>query len=239
MHIIPAVDIRDGRSALVPGVDTITRGLSSEDPVEQAVIFREMGAQWIHITDLDGSFSGRLCNLRIIQEMAELPDLKIEYAGGIKTKEQVDTLFSIGVSRVMLRASILRNREVTKQLFDKYGDHVIAGIDGRDGMVTIEGFATTVSTSVIKMISDIRDMGMQRMVYTDLRRSGLMKGPNIEGIEQIISTSGMKILIAGGVNNYDTIRLLKKLGAEALIVGKALYTGAIDFRNAISIAEDD
>ncbi len=238
MQIIPAVDIRDGRSALVPGVDTLTRIVNSEDPVEQAIIFRELGAQWIHVTDLDGSFSGRLCNMRLIQEMSELPGLKIEYSGGVRTKEQVDTLISMGVERVMLRASILRNKAITQQLFEQYGDRVIAGVDGRDGMVTIEGFATAVSTSVLNMVAEMRDMGMKQIAYTDLRRSGMMKGPNIEGIEQIISTSGMKVLIAGGVNNYDTIRLLKKLGAAGLIIGKAIYTGAIDFRNAQTIAAE-
>lgn len=236
MEIIPAIDIRDGQCALVPGVDTQMKGFSSQDPLEQAIIFREMGSSWVHITDLDGAFSGRICNLRFVQEIAELPGMKTQYSGGVRSEEHVETLIAIGVSRVMLRASVLRDHKLTQKLFDRYGDKVIAGIDGRDGMVAIEGFETSVSTSVINMIDKLRAMGMKDIVYTDLRQSSLMRGPNIMAIEKIIADSGMNVFISGGVNSYDTINKLKDIGAAGLIIGKAIYAGAIDFRTAKQIA---
>lgn len=236
MEIIPAIDLREGLCAAVLGADSSTEAIRSEDVVEQAVILRELGAEWIHITDLDGAFSGRLCNLRLLQELVELPGLRIQHSGGVHSVEHIDTLLALGVARVVMGASILHDRELTARMLEKYGDSVIPGVDGRDGMVAIEGFEALASTSVRNRLLELKSMGFQRLVYTDLRRCGAMKGPNFEGISEIMETTGLKMMIAGGINSYAAIQRLKEMGAEALIIGKAIYTGAIDLRQAEAIA---
>lgn len=236
MEIIPAIDLREGACARVLGADSTTAAIRSEDPLEQAVILRELGAEWVHITDLDGAFSGHLCNLRVVQEIIETSGLKMQHSGGVRSMEHIDTLLALGVSRVALSSSILRNRELTARIIAKYGDQVIPGVDGRDGMVATEGFNSFVATSVRKLLGDLKEMGVRQIIYTDLRRCGAMKGPNYEGIGDILLNSGMKALIAGGVNSYEAIERLKDMGASGLIIGKAVYTGAIDLRRAEEIA---
>lgn len=236
MDIIPAIDLREGACARVLGDKTPEHSVYSDDPLEQAIILKDLGAEWVHITDLDGAFSGHLCNLRIIQELTEYSGVKVQHSGGVRSLENISTLLSLGVSRVVLSSAVLRNGELTAKAFAQYGDRVIPGVDGRDGMAAIEGFETSAAKSVIKLLAEIRAIGMEKIIYTDLRRYGTMKGPNFEGIAEIIESSGMKTVIAGGVCTYEAIEKLKAMGAESLIIGKAIYTGAIDLRKAMEIA---
>ena len=150
--------------------------------------------------------------------------------------ENIDTLLSLGVSRVVLSSSILRNRELTGRIIEKYGEKVIPGVDGRDGMVATEGFTTSAATSVINLLADLKNMGVRQIIYTDLRRCGAMKGPNFESIGDLLLNSGLKAFIAGGINSYQAIERLKDMGASGLIIGKAIYTGAIDLQHAEEIA---
>ena len=238
MEIIPAIDLREGACARVLGDNHPEQAVYSDDPLEQAVILKGLGASRVHITDLDGAFSGHLCNLRIIQELVEYSGVKIQLSGGIRSLEHMDTLISLGVDKVVLGAAILRNASLTAKAFEKHGDKVIPGVDGRDGMVAIEGFETSAAKSVVKLMAEIKDIGINQAIYTDLRRYGTMKGPNFEGIEEIISTSGLKITVAGGISQYQSIEKLKDMGAGAIIIGKAIYAGVIDFIKARQIASN-
>ena len=142
MEIIPAIDIREGACARVLGDIPPEANIYSENPLEQAIIMRELGAEWVHITDLDGAFSGHLCNLHNIQEIVELGGVKVQHSGGIRSLEHISTLLSMGVGRVVLSASILRNHDLVRQAYERFGDQVIPGVDARDGAVSIEGFET-------------------------------------------------------------------------------------------------
>ena len=233
MEIIPAIDIREGACARVLGDIPPEANIYSENPLEQAIIMRELGAEWVHITDLDGAFSGHLCNLHNIQEIVELSGVKVQHSGGIRSLEHISTLLSMGVSRVVLSASILRNHDLLQQAFERFGDQIIPGVDARDGAISIEGFETETSTTVDWMIQDLESIGFSRILYTDLRRYGTMRGPNMEGIQHFLETSHMKLWVAGGVSNYEVIETLKAYpGVEGLIIGKAIYTGAIKFSKA-------
>ncbi|MDO4582243.1 MAG: 1-(5-phosphoribosyl)-5-[(5-phosphoribosylamino)methylideneamino] imidazole-4-carboxamide isomerase [Bacillota bacterium] len=235
MEIIPAIDLREGACARLLGNDPLPQ-VYSDDPIKQALLLKQLGAAAIHITDLDGAFTGRICNLRIIQEIVESSGLFVQLSGGIRSIEQVDTLLSIGVARLVLGVAFLRDREMTMRVLDKYGERLAGGVDGRDGQVATEGFETAVSKSVSKLLEELRSLGMRRIIYTDLCRYGLMKGPNFEGIEQILGNCGMKAIVAGGVSSYEAIERLKAKGAEGVIIGKALYAGVIDLERAMAIA---
>lgn len=235
MDIIPAIDLREGECARIFG-DLTPASIYSDDPLEQAILFKQAGVESVHITDLDGSFSGHLCNLRIIQEMAECSGLLIQLSGGVRSMGHIDTLANIGVHRIVLGTPFLRNAELTKKAFAKYGERVIPGVDGRDGMVAIEGFETSVSKSVTTLLQEIKAMGMQKVIYTDLLRYGTMKGPNYDRIREMVETSGLQVVVAGGVSGYASLQKLKDLGVAGVIVGKAIYSGAIELKQAMEIA---
>ena len=235
MEIIPAIDLREGACARIFS-DVSPAEIYSDDPLEQAVIFKHLGVKSVHITDLDGSFCGHLCNLRVIQEMLELSGLAIELVGGIRSMENINTLIDLGVSRVVVGVQVLRDKELTKKAFEKYGEKILPGIDARDGMVAIEGFETSLGKTAAMVLKEIKAMGINKIIYTDLRRYGSMKGPNFQGIEEMVETSGMEIVVAGGISDYQALRRLKDIGVAGAVIGKAIYSGNIELPRALEIA---
>ena len=235
MEIIPAIDLREGACARIFS-DVSPAEIYSDDPLEQAVIFKHLGVKSVHITDLDGSFCGHLCNLRVIQEMLELSGLAIELVGGIRSMENIDTLIDLGVSRVVVGVQVLRDKELTKKAFEKYGEKILPGIDARDGMVAIEGFETSLGKTAAMVLKEIKAMGINKIIYTDLRRYGSMKGPNFQGIEEMVETSGMEIVVAGGISDYQARRRLKDIGVAGAVIGKTIYSGNIELPRALEIA---
>ena len=235
MEIIPAIDLREGACARIFS-DVSPAEIYSDDPLEQAVIFKHLGVKSVHITDLDGSFCGHLCNLRVIQEMLELSGLAIELVGGIRSMENIDTLIDLGVSRVVVGVQVLRDKELTKKALEKYGEKILPGIDARDGMVAIEGFETSLGKTAAMVLKEIKAMGINKIIYTDLRRYGSMKGPNFQGIEEMVETSGMEIVVAGGISDYQALRRLKDIGVAGAVIGKAIYSGNIELPRALEIA---
>ena len=235
MEIIPAIDLREGACARIFS-DVSPAEIYSDDPLEQAVIFKHLGVKSVHITDLDGSFCGHLCNLRVIQEMLELSGLAIELVGGIRSMENIDTLIDLGVSRVVVGVQVLRDKELTKKAFEKYGEKILPDIDARAVMVDIEGFETSLGKTATMVLKEIKAMGINKIIYTDLRRYGSMKGPNFQGIEEMVETSGMEIVVAGGISDYQALRRLKDIGVAGAVIGKAIYSGNIELPRALEIA---
>lgn len=236
MEIIPAIDLREGECARILGAESDTQAIRSMDVVEQSLILRDLGAQWVHITDLDGRFSGHLCNLRIIQEILQKSGLKMQHSGGVRKLEDAETLISLGVDRVVVGINFLRDRARTRAAIERFGNRIIPGLDGKNGMVTNEGFEMAVDTSILALIKEIEEMGVERIVFTDRRRVGAMSGPNYDGIAEVLAGTKMKVIVAGGIKSYDDISRLKEMGAEAVIVGKAIYLGKIELKKAEEIA---
>ena len=235
MEIVPAIDLREGACSRI-FTDKVSPSLYTDDPLEQAIIFRQLGAKRVHITDLDASFCGRLCNLDVLQEIVNYSGLEVQLAGGVRKMEDIDTLIDLGVNYVILGVPVLRDKELTHAAIEKYGSRLVPGVDGRDGMVAIEGFETSVSKSVAVFLNEIQELGIDNVVYTDLRRYGTMKGPNFEAIQDVINACRMHISIAGGISDYDALQRLKDMGVQSAIIGKALYSGAIDLQKAIQLA---
>lgn len=237
MEIIPAIDLREGACARVFG-EVSPAEIYTDNPLEQAIIFKQLGATQIHITDLDGSFSGHLCNLRVVQEIAEKSGLSLQLSGGVRSLEDIATLSELGVNHIVVGNHFLNNRSLLKQAFAKYGEHIVPGVDGRDGMVAIEGFETSLSKSVSVLLKEIKELGMSRILYTDLRRYGSMKGPNFAGITELVEGSGLQVMIAGGVSDYASLKRLKSIGIAGAVIGKAIYSGNIELQRAMQIGAE-
>ena len=145
MEIIPSIDLREGECARILGAEDDTQAIRSVDVVEQALILRDLGATWVHITDLDGRFSGHLCNLRLVQEILRKTGLKMQHSGGVRKLEDAETLISLGVDRVVVGINFLRDRERTRKAIERFGEHIVPGLDGKNGMVANEGFEMSVT----------------------------------------------------------------------------------------------
>lgn len=236
MIIYPAVDVKDGRCVrLVQGeFDKVT--VYSDDPVEMALKWESMGAQYLHVVDLDGARTGRSCNIPIISEMAVKIGIPVQLGGGIRTIENIETILCKGIHRVILGTSAVKDPDLVKQALKNFGDSIVVGIDAKDGMVAIEGWAKTSKFTAIGFARKMEELGAKTIIYTDIARDGMLSGPNLKAMEEMANAVNVEVIASGGVSDINDIKDLKKVGVRGVIVGKALYTGDLDLKEAIEVA---
>lgn len=241
MLVIPAIDLRDGRCVRLVQGEKDSETVYSDEPVEMALRWEALGAPRLHVVDLDGAFKGSPQNLEIITEIVKAIKIPIQVGGGIRTFEAVQNILDLGVARVILGTAAILNPELVTRCIEAYGERIMVGIDGRDGQVAIEGWEATVEMTVDKFANLISQLGVKEVIFTDTRRDGTLKGPNLEATKQLALTSGLKVIASGGVSSLEDLKALQGLhqfGVEGVIMGKALYSGAICLKEALAIMED-
>lgn len=239
MLIIPAIDLREGKCVrLVEGrLDQET--VYSNDPVAMADHWQAQGARMLHLVDLDGAFSGAPKNLDVIREILTAVKIPVQVGGGIRNLDAVERLLEMGASRVILGTVAILEPHLVSEACRKYGEAVLVGIDGRNGRVAIEGWGLTVEKETVELAREMKDLGIKRVVFTDIRRDGTLQGPNLEATGELAKVTGLKVVASGGVSTADDLRALKKLeplGVDSVIMGKALYAGTVTLSEALAIA---
>lgn len=240
MLIIPAIDLRAGKCVrLVQGqLEHMT--VYSDDPVSVARTWEENGARYLHVVDLDGAFAGALKNSDIIGAIIGAVSIPVQVGGGIRDLQTVTDLLQMGVSRVILGTVCISNPELVAEASARFGERIVVGIDARDGKVAIEGWGLTAEKDALEMAGEVSRMGIKRVVFTDVSRDGTLKGPNLEATKKLAQATNLKVIASGGVSTIDDIIALSKLesmGVEAVIVGKALYAGTVNFDKALAMLE--
>ncbi|MCG9967821.1 1-(5-phosphoribosyl)-5-[(5-phosphoribosylamino)methylideneamino]imidazole-4-carboxamide isomerase [Pelotomaculum terephthalicicum JT] len=239
MLIIPAIDLRAGKCVrLVEGkLDQET--VYSNDPVAMAVHWQEQGARWLHVVDLDGAFAGAPKNMDVISEILNAVNMPVQIGGGIRSLDTVERLLELGATRVILGTAAILRPQMVSEACGKFGEAILVGIDGRNGRVAIEGWGMTVEKSTLELAREMQDRGVQRVVFTDIRRDGTLQGPNLEATGELARATGLKIVASGGVSTADDLRAVKKLehlGIDSVIIGKSLYAGTVTLKEALAIA---
>jgi phosphoribosylformimino-5-aminoimidazole carboxamide ribotide isomerase len=239
MLIFPAIDLRDGKCVrLVEGrLDQET--VYSDQPVDMAKHWQAAGAKYLHLVDLDGAFAGVPKNLPIIKEIVTALDIPVQVGGGIRNIKTIDMLLAAGVDRVILGTAAISHPEMVRAAVEKYGEQIVVGIDARDGMVAVHGWAVESNRPALDLAYDMVEIGVRRVVFTDISRDGTMKGPNLEATGALARTTKLKVIASGGVSTLDDLRQIKALeqdGVEGAIMGKSLYSGAVDIEQALRIA---
>ncbi|MCL2352399.1 MAG: 1-(5-phosphoribosyl)-5-[(5-phosphoribosylamino)methylideneamino]imidazole-4-carboxamide isomerase [Firmicutes bacterium] len=241
MRIYPAIDIWGGKCVrLAPGGRFDDSALYGGDPASRASQWQKLGASWIHSVDLDGARSGSRANLGVVAQMLSRVTIPLQLGGGVRGMEDIDLRMELGVSRVILGTAAVRNRELVADALRKYGkDRIAVGIDALDGTVKISGWEESGDVKASDLCLEIKSLGVQTVIYTDISKDGAMSGPNVRGTEALIRLTGLEIIASGGVSCQEDLRRLREIGAAGAIIGKALYTGAIDLREAIELYERD
>lgn len=208
----------------------------NDDPLEVAMRWQTMGAQRIHMVDLDGAAAGDVVNFNVIENIANAVLVPTQLGGGIRTLEAITRVLKAGVERVILGTIAVENPELVKAACSRYPDSMIVSIDARDGQVATRGWLQGTSLSVLQLARNMVDLGVKRFIYTDIARDGTLSGPDYAGITELIETIKLPVIAAGGISSLEHLRELKRLGVEGAIIGKALYTGDIDLREAVAIS---
>jgi len=237
--VIPAMDIRCGKFVHLLSLPAWEELIGNDDPVDVARWWKEQGASMLHITDLDGSFRGRPENLEVIKEIITSIELPVQAAGGIRTLKHIEDVLALGVSRVVLGTIAAREPELIGQACQEFGERVAVGIEGRNNMVAVEGWNQPTEWSIAQIAQNLKELGVKRVVFNDTRRDGSLKGPNLEVAKELAQDLGLKVIISGGVSSLEDLKQIAELtsvGIEGVIVGKALYTGAISLKDALKIS---
>jgi phosphoribosylformimino-5-aminoimidazole carboxamide ribotide isomerase len=236
MIIYPAIDIMGGRCVRLVQGRFSDETVYSDHPVEMALKFEQMGAQYIHVVDLDGARLGRPQNTAIISEMAVNLGIPVQLGGGIRSIETIEIILCKGIERVILGTSAVNDPELVKTAVRSFGNNLAVAIDAKDEMVAIEGWAKTSEFTAVGFARKMEELGARVIIYTDISRDGTLTGPNLRAMEEMVKAVGIDVIASGGVTSKQDIKDLKNIGVAGAIVGKALYTGDIDLREAIEAA---
>ena len=230
MLIYPAIDIKNGKCVrLTQGVKD-AETIYFDQPWVVARQFQEQGAGRLHVVDLDGAFDGVSKNDDAIQRIMEEVTIPVQTGGGIRSLERMETLFQCGIWRCILGTKALEDPDMLKEALNRHGEKVVVSVDAKDGWVALDGWTRTGTRRAMDFARELEQMGVKTLVYTDISRDGMMKGPNLEAIQLLRQAVSMEIIASGGVSCLEDVISLKKAGVEGAIVGKALYEGAISLQ---------
>jgi len=241
MIVIPAIDIKDGRCVRLLQGRMEDETIYGDTPWEMALRWQAAGAAILHIVDLNGAFEGRGVNDDAVARIVEHVDMLTELGGGIRDMARIDALLSMGISRVILGTAAVENPGLVSEALQRHGpDRILVGIDAKNGIAATRGWATDGGTPAVDLALDMKRRGVERIVYTDIARDGMLVGPNIAETARMARETGLKVVASGGVSSLDDIRALKKLepdGVDSVITGKAIYEGKFRLEEAIEAAE--
>lgn len=237
MLIFPAIDLYEGKAVRLFKGDYANMTVYSDRPLEIARDFEAAGAKYIHMVDLEGARDGSTPNIKAVAEVAEKTDLFVEIGGGIRSMETVERYFSVGVDRVILGTAAVTDERFLREAIARYGEKIAVGVDIKDGAVAIRGWTESSGIDAFTFCEKMQAMGVQTLICTDISKDGAMMGTNRELYRKLSDRFSLQIVASGGVSTLDDVTALSSLGLYGAIIGKAYYTGAIDLRQAIEVAE--
>jgi phosphoribosylformimino-5-aminoimidazole carboxamide ribotide isomerase len=239
--IIPAIDLKDGQAVRLKQGDFSRSTVYSSDPVEVALKWQNAGAGRIHIVDLDGSLAGVPRNREVIRRIAAGIRVPIELGGGIRDLATIEAYFEAGIRFAIVGSAAIKNPKLVEAACAKFPGRIIVGIDARDGMVAVEGWTEATTKSAVELARSFEQFNLDSIIYTDINRDGMETGVNVEATRILAESIRIPVTASGGVASLEDIRELKKVessGIRAVIIGKALYTGAINLEEAIKVSQD-
>ena len=236
MEIIPAIDLLDGKCVRLNQGNYSEVTKFNSDPVEQAQIWEDQGAKRLHLVDLDGAKTGKPINDLTIKEIKKSITIPIQLGGGIRSLDRAKELFSIGIDRIILGTIAIENPKLVKVLSHEYPKRIAVGIDAKEGMVATRGWLEQSEISSLELAKQLNDLELAAIISTDIATDGTLKGPNVQALREMAETSVNPVIASGGVGSVsDLISLadLENKGIEGIIVGRALYDGSIDLKEAL------
>jgi phosphoribosylformimino-5-aminoimidazole carboxamide ribotide isomerase len=234
MDIFPAIDLRDGRCVRLTQGDYDRETVFDDDPAAVAKRWVDQGARKMHVVDLDGARNGVRANADVVAAIVEAIDIPVQLGGGVRDAAEARRLIDMGVDRVIIgTAAIEAPDEVQKAVEDVGVEHVIVGVDAKDGMVQTRGWLEQSQVTAIDLARQMLERGVQRFIYTDTSRDGTLTHPNFEAVAELSENLRYPIIVAGGIASIEDLVGLAKLGVEGAISGMAIYSGTLDLKLAI------
>jgi phosphoribosylformimino-5-aminoimidazole carboxamide ribotide isomerase len=237
MKLFPAIDLIGGEAVRLLQGDYDKKTVYSADPVSVALGFKEAGAEYIHVVDLDGAKSGGTPNFETVKSIIRESGLNVEIGGGIRSREVIDRYIEAGAYRVILGTVSVTDPGFTESMVREYGEKIAVGVDIKDGLVAIKGWTEVSEKSCFGFCQELQNMGVKTVICTDISKDGLLSGTNIQLYGELISKFKMDFTASGGLSSIEDVIKLRDMGMYGAILGKALYTKNIDLKEAVSICK--
>ncbi len=235
-EVIPAIDLMGGCVVRLTRGDPRQKTVYAHDPVAVAKRWSHLGARWLHIVDLDGAFTGQYRNLSLVKAIIRRVRAKVELSGGIRTLSAVEEGFHIGAARVIIGTKACEDPAFVTKALARFGDKIAVAIDARGTQATSQGWTQTTGKSALTVAQEMRTLGVELFVVTDVTRDGTLTGPNIVLLEQVLELTKVRVIASGGMSSMadlESLKVLRPRGLLGAIVGKALYEGRIDLAAAL------
>ncbi|MBI5314337.1 MAG: 1-(5-phosphoribosyl)-5-[(5-phosphoribosylamino)methylideneamino]imidazole-4-carboxamide isomerase [Nitrospirae bacterium] len=236
MLVIPAIDLKDGRCVRLRQGDMADETVYSDDVTEVARQWQQQGAGLIHVVDLNGAVDGEPKNLPHIESVMNAVRVKVQVGGGIRTIDTVRRYLNAGVSRVVLGTAALTNRALLDLACQEFPQRIVLGLDARDGRIAVKGWTSVSDVKAIDLLKELSGCAIAAVVYTDIARDGMLNGPNIPALKEVVECSSFPVIASGGITRLEDLQAVRSLGPkiEGAIVGKALYDGKLDLKAAVA-----
>lgn len=236
MIIYPAIDLKDGKCVRLSQGSFENITVYCDNPGVVAEKFVSCGAEYIHVVDLDGAKEGKRKNAEVIKNIVSAAGkIKVQLGGGIRSMEDIDSAFDLGINRVIIGTAAVEEPNFVKEAVNKYGEKIAVGIDAKNGFAATRGWKAISKVKAIDLAADMKSIGIKTIIYTDIATDGMLQGPNFEAMKEMVSTVSVDIIASGGVSSLDDIKLLAKTGVGGVIVGKAIYAGNVELHELFSL----
>ena len=242
MILFPAIDIRNGRCVRLTEGKFECETVFAEDPAEMAVRWADAGAEYLHVVDLDGALAGQSSNTEVIKRILAKVKIPVQVGGGIRTLANIEKMLDLGVTRVILGSVAVRDPELVREACQKFPGQVVVGIDAKNGEVAVEGWGIGGGIGAVELAKKMAAVGVEHIIFTDISRDGMLSGVNVEATAELAEPSGIKVIASGGVSSLADIKALQAHaadGIEGCIIGKAIYTGALDLKEALAVLKEE
>ena len=233
MEIIPAIDLRGGRTVRLFQGDFSRETVYSDDPVAVAQRWISLGAPRLHVVDLDGAAAGEPQQVPLIHRIVEAVPCPVQVGGGLRTLDAIQEVFGLGVQRAVLGTVALEDFSLVEEVCRRFGEAIIVAVDARQGLVATHGWTQQTHVPVQQLVEEMAALGVRRFLYTDIARDGTLEGPNVGALERLVKAARGRLLVSGGIASLEDLHQLAGLGVEGAIIGKALYTGDIKLDEAL------
>ena len=233
MLIYPAIDIKDKSCVRLEQGRYEKMTIYEKDPVKVAKRWEAMGAKVLHLVDLDGARDGIRLNEQVVEDIVKNINIPVQLGGGIRDSDGIEAILNLGVSQVIIGTAALKKPQWIKDVISKYGKKIIVSIDASNGFVATDGWEQVSDVEAIDYIKQLESYGLNRIVYTDIAKDGMLKGPNFKIYEDLIQKTSIEIIASGGVTTLEDIKRLKSMGLFGAIVGKVLYEGKLSLEEAL------
>ncbi|MFZ5354533.1 MAG: 1-(5-phosphoribosyl)-5-[(5-phosphoribosylamino)methylideneamino]imidazole-4-carboxamide isomerase [Bacillota bacterium] len=235
MKIYPAVDIMNGKCVRLKEGDKGKATVYNENPIEAALYWKEKGAKQLHVIDLDGAFAGKSKNLKLIGDIIREVGIPVQVGGGLRSAEDIKAVLDIGAAKAVIGTGAVMDEDFLQKCITDFREQAVVSIDARNGLVATNGWVNLSEVSAFNFARKMVEKGIRNIVYTDISKDGMLKGPDFSGIDKMCSIELIRVTASGGITTLEDLERLKTIGVEGAIIGKALYNGNIKLEEALAV----